>query len=183
MAQFHARRGGEAFALQHGAETRFDILGATEALDVFVSQVFQAIGQSGNRPPLLRENQIPTASLRLSAETSTETSKNAAPGCKALKAALDGGPDDVFDLLANRSTRDRAWWRAAVQNASTAPSELISEQPFCEATYAWRVVHTDSPLDAEVAARWDVMRLPVAGGRTKGSSFCVRERITSNYTR
>lgn len=183
VAQFNARRGAETYALRTGAQTRFDVLGVTEHLEAFVSEIFARSGHAA-RPPLPgRVGALTASSLRL-------TTTNASDGCPDLASAVDGGADEVFDRFARQSTRDQEWWRDATQRAVQVEARrLLPVLPFGEPEFAW-AVHDLATMKASQLttllppgagsntseSSWDVLRLPPSGRRPNGT-LCARATV------
>ena len=161
----------EIFALQHGANASYDVIGTTEQMDTLVDTIFRRTGHSA-RPPLTIRNVIhvtganhmrsANASANASAISGVPSAFNpggvssvglsANGGCTELTRALEGAPDPVFDEFATRSTADRALWEATSRQLSPAP--LLPAVPI-EAAYGWyqhRPPSLQSPKEKRAAA-------------------------------
>lgn len=171
----------ELYALQHGVNATYDVLGATEAMDNLVDEIFKRTGHSA-RPSLTPHNQIDAAAQLHLANASSSVSRaddaeaaevgTAAVAeaetasvmrCAALAKALSGAPDAVFDAFANRSRVDYALWEAATRRAARAGREamLPLEPTSPTAAYQW-VMHKPpaqpaaqlNPKQAAASAAW-----------------------------
>ena len=186
--QFHGR--AEAFALQTGANTSFDVIGTTEHLAAFVSEILRRTGHA-TRPPLDRRGASSSDELRL-APTNTSA------GCPDLVAVLDhGAPDDVFDAIANNSVVDRKWWVNATHGAiemeerllpsKTYRASLTEQDSVSDERFAWVVHgplatgHPEAPPLSSSLGPWDVIWLGRRPGDNRSNatnvnrSSCVRQ--------
>lgn len=176
---------GERFALSMGAKTTFDIIGTTERLEAFVSEIFRRTGYS-TRPPLQHENSISAAELQI----------KDVPNCSGLVEVLDKGAHDaIFDGFAAKSMRDLETWETADRLA--ASTQLLPELPFDEKKEAfhWALVRmpnndssfpgalrvdnptkTTSPTSVGGVPGWSSFRL-FLHARTNESTLCLRKPL------
>ena len=143
----------EAYAFETGARTSFDVVGTTEHMDAFVSEIFRATGHA-HRPPLEHRNAISTDNLHI-ARAATE-----APACAAVTAALSGAPDEILDRFAQSSERDLDWWKNATRDM--AEVRLLPVHNLSTAAFRWTVLRArprnrSVALPAHVSRRWDAV--------------------------
>lgn len=198
----------EIYALHHGANTTFDLLGATEHMDALVDAIFRRTGHIA-RPSLTIRNQIRASELQLrpsflaganarganARDTNAIGANNASASCMNIVRALEGEADDVFDVFAARSTVDRALWKAATLR--TAQAVLLPLEPTAPPAYQWvrhKPTSQQGPKERLAAAAvtssgisqlpwWDVFRVVPFGSNANGTGeagICRREPL--NHT-
>ena len=129
-----ARARTERFALHAGSKTSYDLIGTTEALDIFISEIFRRTGHTSRPPSTTPLNHYGASEMvHLSLDAALRVSSH----CATLLRVLDGAPDAaVFDALARRSSRDRALWEAA-RRTQVAPLVLLPVHEIGARAFGW----------------------------------------------